>query len=358
MRLRHAAHAHPYLLRRACLVGAVFCLLASCAERLWSYPQPEDAHAAFVRIYQRKGYGQWLVRQFRQLASRGHYTAHIPRRAGLWETPADWYAQLGIQEGADVSEVKRAFRSLARKYHPDVCSQEDLIETGERFAEVKSAYDAIMAAAGQAPLRFTAGMDLGRDMSGFKRNMATGRGHHRISDGRLYELWLDLRGRPCQVDGAQQVAFKLFWGMRNIVDELGVSLLKEGVIGRVLVDAADGVNNRTWDYSWVPLMVVDGKSGKVQEGKTGASAGWLHAAAEGRLLGSDEGGQVEQDFESRDLIVSAGNAWEAHRAQMRYSFVMGALALPPDPASWAVAASEGADAGVAAEIAQRLDRQK
>jgi len=33
---------------------------------------------------------------------------------------ADYYAQLGVGRDADADTIKRAYRRLARQYHPDV----------------------------------------------------------------------------------------------------------------------------------------------------------------------------------------------------------------------------------------------
>ena len=52
------------------------------------------------------------------------------------------YAQLGLPVTATLPEVRKAFRRLARKLHPDVCPRERLAETAMRFVEMKEAYDA------------------------------------------------------------------------------------------------------------------------------------------------------------------------------------------------------------------------
>ncbi len=55
--------------------------------------------------------------------------------------PRDLYSVLGVSREATADEIKRAYRKLARKYHPDR-NQGDK-ESEERFKEVQEAYDTL-----------------------------------------------------------------------------------------------------------------------------------------------------------------------------------------------------------------------
>ena len=55
------------------------------------------------------------------------------------------YQVLGISPGASDDEIKKAYRALSRKYHPDAnINNPNKAQAEEKFKEVQQAYDQIM----------------------------------------------------------------------------------------------------------------------------------------------------------------------------------------------------------------------
>ena len=53
----------------------------------------------------------------------------------------DYYEVLGVSKGADESEIKKAYRKLALKYHPD--KNPDDASAEEKFKEAAEAYEVL-----------------------------------------------------------------------------------------------------------------------------------------------------------------------------------------------------------------------
>lgn len=59
---------------------------------------------------------------------------------GNQQVARDYYGILGVEQGADAAELKRAYRRLARELHPDVNPDP---AAQERFAEISTAYEVL-----------------------------------------------------------------------------------------------------------------------------------------------------------------------------------------------------------------------
>jgi molecular chaperone DnaJ len=54
--------------------------------------------------------------------------------------PSDYYIVLGIERGADLSQIKQAYREASKRYHPDVVGGD--INSG-KFIEAREAYEVL-----------------------------------------------------------------------------------------------------------------------------------------------------------------------------------------------------------------------
>src|SRR6185295_11723286 len=74
-------------------------------------------------------------RRFDTLAEGPHYMGAMAVQF------KDYYEVLGVPRTASEEEIKKAFRKLARMYHPDVAKNKK--EAEEKFKEVNEAYEVL-----------------------------------------------------------------------------------------------------------------------------------------------------------------------------------------------------------------------
>lgn len=65
--------------------------------------------------------------------------------------PKNYYEELGLKRDATVDDIKKAYRKLARKYHPDVSKESDAEEMMQR---INVAYDTLSNVEKEKTIRF------------------------------------------------------------------------------------------------------------------------------------------------------------------------------------------------------------
>ena len=55
----------------------------------------------------------------------------------------DYYEVLGVPRTASAEEIKRTYRQLARKHHPDLQPAAERAKAAERFKEINEAYEVL-----------------------------------------------------------------------------------------------------------------------------------------------------------------------------------------------------------------------
>lgn len=116
-------------------------------------------------------------------------------------TMKDPYMTLGVSRDATDDEIKKAYRALARKYHPDNYAGSDLADVAEeKMKEINEAYDMIgkMRAAGGSGGSYTGGSSSQGYSSG---NYAEIR--YRINEGRFSDAEILLDAIPASQRGAE-----------------------------------------------------------------------------------------------------------------------------------------------------------
>jgi len=108
-------------------------------------------HAMLVRIARRLGLGEHDVAQLEALLRSASAGPSAREAVPSQDRLADAYAALGVSPAAAPDEIKRAYRRLISKNHPDKLAARGLPESmravaEERSREINAAYDLIKSA--------------------------------------------------------------------------------------------------------------------------------------------------------------------------------------------------------------------
>ena len=186
----------------------------------------------------------------------------------------DPYELLGVARGASQDEIKKAYRTLAKKLHPDVNPGDKSVE--QRFKEITAAYDLLSDV--ERRRQYDAGM-IGADGSArnpYRQQQRGGGGASGFgfgSDGvDIDDLFSDLFGRGKRGQGQQQHRAQKPKG-QNLTYTTTVSFLDAMRGGRQRVSLYNG---KTLDVN-LPPGAEDGQrlrmKGQGMPGQAGGEAG-------------------------------------------------------------------------------------
>ena len=107
----------------------------------------------------------------------------------------DYYEVLGVDKSASEDEIKRAYKKMARKYHPDL--NPDNKEAEEKFKEVNEAYEVLSDSDKKARYDQFGFAGVDSNYGAGAGGGAYGAGGFDFGDlGDIFGRWLRLRSAP------------------------------------------------------------------------------------------------------------------------------------------------------------------
>jgi curved DNA-binding protein len=202
----------------------------------------------------------------------------------------DYYAVLGVARDADLDQIKKAYRKLARQYHPDVSKEPNaeaqFKEAGEAYATLKdaekrAAYDQL----GKQPIgeEFSPPPQWRQDFGGGNfNNFGNGAGGASFDDMDLSDLFAAMgRGHSGNSRGAQRQAMPM--DGRDYENTVHIKLEDAHRGTKMSLELADEKGSRTLEVT-IPAGVREGQKlrlrGKGGKGRNGGADGdiYLHIA--------------------------------------------------------------------------------
>jgi curved DNA-binding protein len=192
----------------------------------------------------------------------------------------DYYKTLGVERGASDEDIKKAYRKLARKYHPDVSKETN---AKERFQEVAEAYETLKdkekRAAYDSLGSHRAGQDFRPPPDWYQRFGGTGE-EEDLSGIDLSDLFESLGARfGARPGSARTYGFRRGGSMRLPGEDYEATLpltIEEAAVGVERELQLDGRNVRVR----IPRGATDGERlripGKGGPGVNGGPAGDLY----------------------------------------------------------------------------------
>ena len=198
----------------------------------------------------------------------------------------DYYAVLGVPRDADLDQIKKAYRKLARQYHPDVSKEPNaeaqFKEAGEAYATLKdaekrAAYDQL----GKQPIgeEFSPPPQWRQEFGGGFGNGASGASFDDID---LSDLFAAMgHGRASDPRGAQRASMPMHG--RDYENTVHIKLEDAHRGAKMNLELADDKGSRTLEVT-IPAGVREGQKLRLRskggKGRNGGADGdiYLHIA--------------------------------------------------------------------------------